>query len=117
MDRSLTYYLAGPMSGIPDFNFPAFEQASRELRSQGIKIESPHEIQQEIPGTLPYNDVIVRALDLLKTCRGIILLPGWAGSNGVVHHELAMARQFNMPVLYYGYWPDQPSLIEMGGGQ
>lgn len=43
-DRSLCYYLAGPMSGLPDYNYPAFEEAKKFLEEEGIKVRSPHEI-------------------------------------------------------------------------
>jgi hypothetical protein len=38
------WYLAGPMTGIPAFNFPAFDLAAADLRAQGIDIVSPAEL-------------------------------------------------------------------------
>ena len=34
-------YLAGPMAGIEDLNFPAFHQAEVDLTSRGWKVYSP----------------------------------------------------------------------------
>ncbi|KKL43628.1 hypothetical protein LCGC14_2366920, partial [marine sediment metagenome] len=35
MDKSLKYYLAGPMSGYPQFNIPLFDQVTAVLRADG----------------------------------------------------------------------------------
>lgn len=42
-----TLYIAGPMSGIPQFNFPAFIAAAAALRAQGYTIISPAETDPE----------------------------------------------------------------------
>lgn len=37
-------YIAGPMSGLPQFNFPAFYAAAEALRAQGYDVVSPAEL-------------------------------------------------------------------------
>ncbi|MBF3131496.1 DUF4406 domain-containing protein, partial [Pseudomonas aeruginosa] len=42
-------YLAGPMTGLPEHNFPAFHAEAARLRSLGYQVENPAE-HGEIPG-------------------------------------------------------------------
>lgn len=42
-----TLYVAGPMSNLPQFNFPLFEAVSVALREDGYTIVSPHECDSE----------------------------------------------------------------------
>ena len=39
-----TFYICGPMRGIPQFNFPAFDEAAELARAQGLIIINPAEI-------------------------------------------------------------------------
>ena len=36
-------YIAGPMSGIAHFNFPAFNKAAKDFREQGFEVFNPAE--------------------------------------------------------------------------
>lgn len=40
-------YVAGPMSNLPQFNFPLFETVAVALRADGYTIVSPHECDAE----------------------------------------------------------------------
>ena len=42
-----TLYVAGPMYGIPQYNFPLFEAVAVALRNDGYTIVSPHECDSE----------------------------------------------------------------------
>lgn len=96
----MKYYLAGPMSGLPQFNFPAFYAAAKVLRDTGLEIVSPAELDDaedkgaamSSPDGDPDNRAIVKktwgdflARDvklIADQCDGIIFLPGWEKSRG-----------------------------------
>ena len=44
-------YISGPMSGIPEFNFPAFFEAQKLLEAKGWEVFNPAEKDAE--GTVP----------------------------------------------------------------
>jgi nucleoside 2-deoxyribosyltransferase len=105
-DPGLTYYLAGPMSGYPEYNFPLFDVAAAVLRASKFSIQSPHEIDHgetaENRGGLPYQTYIDAGLKMLESCQGIILLPGWPQSSGSCA-ELSRSIDLGMPV--YAFLP------------
>lgn len=40
-------YIAGPMTGLPDLDFPAFHEAAAKLRAQGHEVINPAEINAD----------------------------------------------------------------------
>lgn len=93
---SKRYYLAGPMSGIPQCNFPAFYAAAGELRAAGYDIVSPAELDDEHDAAQAlasadgstsqrrWGDFLARDVKLLAggDITGIVFLPGWEQSRG-----------------------------------
>jgi hypothetical protein len=91
------------MTGIPQFNFPAFFAAAKELRDvHGLDIVSPAEIDDEedagaalaspdgAPGSgtgacndKTWGDFLARDVKLIAdVCGGIVFLPRWEKSRG-----------------------------------
>jgi len=74
------WYIAGPMSGLPELNFPAFHAEAARLRALGHAVTNPAEINAgEFAG---WADCMKRDIPELLKCTGIALLPGWFHSKG-----------------------------------
>ncbi len=73
-------YVAGPMTGFPQLNFPAFHAAAAELRAQGHHVENPAEINAD--PAAQWLDCMRADIARLATCDAVYLLPGWQNSRG-----------------------------------
>ncbi len=109
-------YVAGPMRGYPQFNFPAFLDAAAKLRTAGHEVFSPAEHDMaggfdpsgcngsfDDPKYLRQGFSLREALcaDLTWICThadGVALLPGWEKSLG------ATAEQATALALGLGAW-------------
>lgn len=111
-------YIAGPMRGIDEFNFPAFFAAEERLNAEGHTCFNPARRDIERHGTdistgNTKGDEAVAAqhgFSLREALRddtawismeaeGIALLPGWDRSKGAVA-EHALARALNLEVIF-----------------
>jgi hypothetical protein len=73
-------YIAGPMSGYPELNFPAFHAEAARLRALGFEIVNPAEINAD--PTAGWLDCMRADIKQLVDCDGIALLLGWEQSRG-----------------------------------
>lgn len=99
--HSLRLYLSGPMRHCPDFNFPAFEEATALLRSVGHDVFSPAEREslEHLKAHGPGSFSEYMALDLPEVCRrdAVATLPGWEDSHGA-RIETTVATELGKPV-------------------
>lgn len=97
----MTLYISGPMSGIPEHNFPLFNDVTRKLRNAGHIVYNPAEHfsgRVDLPREQYMAEDFRKLLEVASadtTVKGIVLLPGWTGSKGaraevVVAHELGL---------------------------
>ena len=91
-------YLAGPMTGRPDLNHPAFHDAAARLRAHGIEVINPAEIIKD-HGT-PWADCMRRDIPELVGCEAIVLLPEWDASRGA-KLECTIATSLGMRAWLY----------------
>lgn len=84
-------YLSGPMTGLPDFNYPAFNAEATRLRALGYTVENP----AENPEQSSWGDYMKVALRQMLTCDVIAVLPGWKDSRGA-RMEVEIAERVGM---------------------
>lgn len=75
-------YIAGPMTTLPDRNFPAFHAEAKRLRALGHEVVSPAEIHAV--GEPSWSFALRADIRALLECEGIALLPGWEQSRGAL---------------------------------
>jgi len=134
--HKLRLYLAGPMRGYPEFNFPAFEAGAVLLRERGFEVFSPAEKDIERHGTNigagntagseeqaakehGFSLRVALKEDTTWICdnaEGIALLPGWEKSKGaVMEHSLAIAlglKVFSLVEIGHGAYDVAEGLVQ-----
>lgn len=102
-------YLAGPMTGLPDYNFPAFMAAAARLRAEYPNAEVFNPAQADLDRWGDMDAVRKNAtyreclkVDLAWICDNathIALLPGFENSAGV-RAELSLAHALKLEVIH-----------------
>lgn len=83
-------YIAGPMTGLKDLNFPVFNAEAARLRSLGLEVVNPVEVNAGHSSS--WEDCMRRDISAMLTCDTVALLPGWTASRGaMLEHNIARA--------------------------
>jgi nucleoside 2-deoxyribosyltransferase len=83
-------YLAGPMTGHKDLNFPAFNAAANVLRELGYRVINPAELNKD--PTTPWAECMKLDIKYLVDCDMLVLMEGWETSRGAsLEHHIAMS--------------------------
>lgn len=98
-ERISRLYVAGPMSGYPECNYPAFHEASRLLRGAGYDVVDPAEFGEG----RHYVDFIREDLRLMLDCHGVAVLDNWWESTGA-RNEVQVAGVLKMPIRTVEQW-------------
>lgn len=111
-------YVAGPMTGIPQFNFPAFDAAAITLRKAGFEVVSPAELDDEVDreaalqsadgsalhygngGKKTWAEFLARDVKLITDggIEAVFVLPGWRGSRGARLETFVAAAMNRLPI-------------------
>lgn len=101
----LRLYFAGPMTGYPNLNFPAFHGAASLLRGNGHQVVNPAEINTD-----PSADWLtcMRAdIKQLVDVDAIVMLPGWEQSKGAtLEHTIAVGLGLQVFALFDLAYPE-----------
>ncbi|HFU7859666.1 TPA: DUF4406 domain-containing protein [Escherichia coli] len=100
--RVLKIYIAGPMTGYPDYNRAAFNAKASELMAEGHIVLNP----AVLPGGLCQSEYMDICLAMVRSADAIYLLNRWEESVGA-RAEHALAEKLGLTVIY-----ESPTNIE-----
>ena len=99
-------YVCGPMTGLPEFNYPAFFDAEARLAECGYTVLNPARIDEQhnpehcIMGWQWY---MRHAIRMMLECDGLALLGTWERSRGA-KLEKQVASTLEMPCYPVAGW-------------
>jgi hypothetical protein len=101
-------YIAGPMTGLPKNNFPAFDAATALLKDLGHWPISPADLDRCFGHDAnKLDDSIRRDIEAIMQSDAVYMLCGWEKSTGAkAEHALAVWR--GMAILYQSTAEVQP---------
>lgn len=93
-------YISGPMTGLPDLNFAAFEAAVKLIRlvDPTAQIINPHEIEHTYGAEGTWEQFLKLDLRHMLDCDLVVILPGWHNSKGSLL-EIHVATSVNIPIV------------------
>jgi hypothetical protein len=105
--HTMRAYLAGPMTGHPDYNTSGFTHAAAWVQQQGWQPVNPHDTDPTHPGACPSGPRhrghpnpcwYAAGIRTLLGCDLVVMLPGWQASTGA-RLEHAAAERAVIPIL------------------
>jgi hypothetical protein len=109
-------YLAGPMSGYPAFNIPAFDRVAALLRGHRHDVVSPAELDgpetrqhlmrsktgasEDLPDGETWGFYLARDIQLLADdgIKAVVVLPGWEKSRGARLETFVASAILGLPI-------------------
>lgn len=95
-------YLSGPMTGLPENNYPAFNTAAEVLRGRGYTVVNPAE--NIMPENSSWEDFMRLDIKQMLDCDALAVLDDWHDSKGS-RMEVQIAKTLGMTVKVLGAWP------------
>ena len=125
-NRKPTIYIAGPMRGYDDYNYPAFDRQQKVLEEQGWKVINPAEMDRDddkpINGPMQFDpdnnyedhEFMRKALKrdmvaICDDCTAIYMMSNWEKSKGA-KTEWALAKALGLDIYYESPLPTELEL-------
>lgn len=110
MNKVYDVFIAGPMTGITDWNYPAFNAAAAKLREEGLLVFNPAELFGGDP-THDRSEYIREDISALLDSETVVMLPGWKRSVGASReHDIAV--ELGLEITYpEGDEPDEQQRV------
>ena len=97
-------YIAGPMTGLPEFNYPAFNAAADDLRARGYDVLNPTDSEQYNLAGRPqeWRWYMRHAIAMIAGAEGLAMLPGWENSRGArLEHSIGVALKLDIHPVWW----------------
>ncbi|HDR2588132.1 TPA: DUF4406 domain-containing protein [Enterobacter ludwigii] len=88
-------YITGPMSGLPEFNRPAFFKAAEEISARGHCVLNP----AILPDGLTQHEYMDICQAMVRSADAIFMLNRWENSRGALA-ELHQARKLGLLIIF-----------------
>lgn len=101
----MNLYIAGPMTGIPEYNYPAFRAAEAKLKALGFPVLCPVDSEEHNSSgsTQTWDWYMRHALRMVTESTAICLLPGWQQSKGA-QLEVTVAEALGLDIRPLDDW-------------
>ena len=96
-----TIYLSGPMTGLPNYNYPAFLLAANEFRAKGYFVLNPADDNGgDTSREYPLTTYMRKDIHSVLCADAVVVLPEWQGSPGA-RCEVRVAQAIGLPVFNF----------------
>ena len=98
-DKNKATYIAGPITGIKDFNFPAFFAMEESLKNSGLETILNPASNKKDPNTTSWKEFMIDAIDMVMRSEQVVFLEGWEKSKGA-RVEMELAKGLGLGIFF-----------------
>jgi hypothetical protein len=95
--KKKTIYIAGPMTGLPEYNKPAFDEAARHWKETRVVINPARNYGGD--QTLTHAQYMRYSIHQLLIVDAVYMLKGWQDSKGATA-EHTIAKSLGLEIYY-----------------